>query len=100
MIVTNTTYDNSVTLARDHAEEKGFYFIQDTGLPDYTEIPLWIMQGYCLLAEEATIQLTNLEVRPTHVFLQCGVGSFTAAVAAFLYNKYERNPPKIIVFEP
>ena len=38
--------------------------------------------------------------QPTHVFLQSGVGSFAAAIAAFLHNKYPENPPRVIVFEP
>ncbi len=36
----------------------------------------WIMQGYATLADEAVEQMAAMGIaRPTHVFLQAGVGA-------------------------
>ena len=58
--------------------------VQDTAWPGYEEIPHWIMQGYTTLALVALEQMRALgRDRPTHIFLQAGVGSFAAAVLGF-----------------
>ena len=37
--------------------------------------------------------------RPTHVFIQAGVGSLAGAVQGYFANRYPENPPKVIVVE-
>ena len=37
--------------------------------------------------------------RPTHVFIQAGVGSLAGAVQGFFANRYPENPPKVVVVE-
>ena len=90
-------YDDAVRLSRQEAEEKGWVIVQDTSWEGYEEIPGRIMQGYCTMALEAYEQLPQ---KPTHIFLQAGVGSMAAAVAAFFAEVYGENRPKVIIVEP
>ena len=96
--ITDATYDDCVRRAARDAEKNGWLLVQDTSWPGYERIPGLIMQGYTTMALEAVEQLGD-EI-PTHVFLQAGVGSMAAAVAAFLANYYGERRPKIIIVEP
>ena len=98
--VTDLNYDDTVRLAFETAREKGWLAIQDTARPDYTEIPVWIMQGYVTMFAETVDQLSQAGIRPTHVFLQAGVGSFAAAATGYLVNTFKKNPPRFIIMEP
>lgn len=54
------------------------------------------MQGYGSMAGEAAEQLREVSVnRPTHVFVQAGVGSLAGAVVGYFTNLYPENPPEI-----
>lgn len=78
-------YDDAVRYAAQQAQEKGWTLIQDTSWPGYEEIPTWIVQGYTTLAREAADQLAEAGVdRPTHVFLQAGVGAMARRRAGIL----------------
>ena len=90
-------YDDAVRLSRQEAEKNGWIVIQDTSWEGYEKIPAWIMQGYCTMALESCEQLPQ---KPTHIFLQAGVGSMAAAVAAFFASVYGENRPKVILVEP
>jgi len=96
--ITDLNYDDAVRLAQSNAKKNGWVVVQDTSWPGYEEIPRWIMQGYTTMAAEAVLQLK--EVRPTHIFLQAGVGAMAGAVAGFLTNVYRENPPVITIVEP
>ena len=96
--ITAFNYDDTVRLAARRAGENGWVLVQDTTWPGYEEIPTWIMQGYTTMALEAVRQLGG--VRPTHVFLQAGVGAMAGAVAAFFASLYGAERPRIIVVEP
>lgn len=96
--ITDRNYDGAVRLASERAEENGWILVQDTTWPGYEEIPTWIMQGYTTMALEAVRQLGD--ARPTHVFLQAGVGAMAGALTAFFVHYYGKNRPKIIVVEP
>ena len=82
-------------LAKD-AEKNGWVVIQDTAWPGYEEIPLWIMQGYSTMADEA---LGKMPVDPTHVFAQAGVGSMAAAVQAVVANRHYKREPVFTILE-
>ena len=74
--------------------------VQDTAWEGYEEIPAWIMQGYGTMAAEAARQLRQEEIgRPTHVFVQAGVGSLAGAVVGYFTNLFPNDPPKFIVME-
>ncbi|MDD7267416.1 MAG: diaminopropionate ammonia-lyase [Lachnospiraceae bacterium] len=94
-------YDDCVRLAAAEAEKvPNGIVVQDTAWDGYEEIPAWIMQGYGTMALEASEQLTEYGCeRPTHVFVQAGVGSLAGAVTGYFANRYPNNPPKIVVVE-
>ena len=94
-------YDDCVRLAAEHAATtpRGVV-VQDTAWDGYEEIPSWIMQGYGTMASEADEQLhENGCDRPTHVFVQAGVGSLAGAATGYFANRYPENPPKVVVVE-
>ncbi len=77
--------------AAEAAKTEHGIMVQDTAWDGYEEIPSWIMQGYGTLVLEADKQLKKNGVdRPTHVFVQAGVGSLAGAVVGYFANKYPR----------
>jgi diaminopropionate ammonia-lyase len=56
------------------------------------------MQGYLTMFDEAFEQL-GMDI-PTHVFLQCGVGSFAASFQAYLVQRFGGQSPIFTVTEP
>lgn len=93
--VTDKNYDDTVKTAYEFSKENSAYFVQDTSFPGYTEIPGYINTGYCVMAREALLQAKDF----THVFLQAGVGSMAAAVAAY-YDNYMQKKPISVAVEP
>lgn len=99
--VTDFNYDDTVKYVSKKAIENGWEMIQDTSWEGYEEVPKWIMQGYTTMAEETVRQINEMGViRPTHVFLQAGVGSMAAAVLAYYINLYGNDYPIAITVEP
>ena len=94
-------YDDCVRLAaREAAETPRGVIVQDTAWEGYEEIPSWIMEGYGTMAMEAGEQLKEAgDERPTHVFVQAGVGSLAGAVVGYFANLYADNPPIFVVVE-
>ena len=95
---TEQTYDEAVERARIDAEANGWVLLQDMAWPGYEQIPRWVMQGYLTLIHEVMDQLG--EAPPTHVFLQCGVGSFAASITAYLVERFGAERPTVFVVEP
>ncbi|MBR3164642.1 MAG: diaminopropionate ammonia-lyase [Lachnospiraceae bacterium] len=97
--ITELNYDDAVRLARKCADQYGWVLVQDTAWEGYEEIPGWIMEGYITMAAEAVEQLGG--EKPTHVFLQAGVGAMAGAVCGYfaaLYGNQDR--PVITIVEP
>ena len=99
--IEEVNYDECVRMAAAAAKETPHgVVVQDTAWAGYEEIPSWIMQGYGTMAMEADEQLSEDGCgRPTHVFIQAGVGSLAGAVQGYFANRYPENPPKVIVVE-
>lgn len=99
--IEEVNYDDCVRMAAaEAAQTEHGVVVQDTAWEGYEEIPAWIMQGYGTMAGEAAEQLKAAGVeRPTHVFVQAGVGSLAGAVVGYFANLYPENPPKFIVME-
>lgn len=95
--ITTMNYDDTVRYTNKLAQQNNWVIVQDTAWEGYTEIPLWIMQGYMTMALEAYEQLP---VKPTHIFLQAGVGSLAGAVQGFFANVYGTECPITIIVEP
>ena len=99
--IDDLNYDDCVRVAAaEAAKTEHGIVLQDTAWEGYEEAPSWIMQGYGTLILEATEQLRALEVnRPSHVFVQAGVGCLAGAVVGFFANLFPTDPPKFIVME-
>jgi len=90
-------YDLAVAYAGKMAKQKKWILVQDTSWKGYENIPKHIMQGYCTLMTE--IQSQKKKFKPTHVFVQAGVGSFAASILGFLCNTQPKNRPFFTVVE-
>lgn len=98
--ITDMNYDDAVRLAAKNAEETNGVIVQDTAWEGYEEIPTWIMQGYGTMALEAIEQLKSCGVeRPTHIFVQAGVGSLAAAVQGVFASIYGKDCPITVIAE-
>lgn len=99
--IEEVNYDECVRMAAAAAAKTpNGVVVQDTAWAGYEEIPSWIMQGYGTMAMEASEQLQETGTdRPTHVFVQAGVGSLAGAVQGYFANKYPENPPTVVVVE-
>lgn len=99
--IEEVNYDECVRMAAvAAAQTPNGVVVQDTAWKGYEEIPSWIMQGYGTMALEASGQLTALGVdRPTHVFVQAGVGSLAGAIQGYFANRYPDNTPTVVVVE-
>lgn len=94
------SYDDSVEQARRDAAAMGAILVSDTAdTPECADdpLPVRVMQGYTVIAEEIRAQLSPDE-RPTHLFVQAGVGGLAAAMA----SRFGGTPdaPRIIIVEP
>ncbi|WP_278562870.1 diaminopropionate ammonia-lyase [Collinsella tanakaei] len=99
--IEEVNYDECVRMAAAEADacERGV-IVQDTAWEGYEKIPSWIMEGYGTMASEAAKQLREAAInRPTHVFVQAGVGSLAGAVVGYFANLYPDNPPTFVVME-
>ena len=92
-------YDEAVVQVANDADANGWQVVSDTSYEGYQEIPSWVMQGYALMVEEAFLQLPETN-RPTHIFIQGGVGGLAAAVCGHLWETYGPKRPVITVVEP
>ena len=99
--IEDVNYDDCVRMAAaEAAETKHGVVVQDTAWEGYEEIPSWIMQGYGTMANEAAEQLRQVGInRPTHVFVQAGVGSLAGAVIGYFTNLFPNDPPTFVVME-
>ena len=99
--IEEVNFDDCVKMpAAEAAKTEHGIIVQDTAWAGYEEIPSWILQGYGTLVLEADKQLKENGVdRPTHVFVQAGVGSLAGAVVGYFAHKYKENPPVMVVCE-
>ena len=97
-VITDLNYDQVVDYAGKLAQEKGWILVQDTSWEGYEEVPCRIIEGYLTMAAETENQMKG--DRPTHIFLQAGVGSMAGGIAAYYLNRYQEDPPRITIVEP
>ena len=94
-------YDDSVHAATRAAEQHGWEIVSDTSWPGYVDVPRDVMQGYTVMLIETLQQLQAAGARrPTHVFVQGGVGGLAAAVCAHLWEEMGSDAPITVVVEP
>jgi len=98
--ITEFNYDDAVRLAASQGKENRWVMVQDTAWEGYEEIPTWIMQGYGTMASEALEQLRELNVeKPTHIFVQAGVGSLAGAVQGYFASVFKDECPTTVIVE-
>lgn len=95
--ITDMNYDDTVRYAASLAEEKGWVLVQDTAWEGYEAIPADIMRGYTTMGCEIDRELSQ---KPTHLFLQAGVGSMAGAMAGYFASLRKDECPRIIIVEP
>lgn len=97
VVRTAGNYDDAVRQADLDAKQYGRFVISDTSYPGYMDVPRDVMQGYQLMVEEAAQQLSE---RPTHIFVQAGVGGLAAAVCGYFWERDAGDRPTFVVVEP
>lgn len=99
--VVDGNYDDAVRQCERDARANGWQVVSDTSWPGYEDIPRAVMQGYTTLLGETQEQLAAQGIiRPTHIFLQAGVGAFAAAMIAFYEKLFGADAPVAVVVEP
>lgn len=99
--ITEVNYDDAVRMAKKKADEIGGYCVQDTAWEGYEDIPGWICQGYTTIAAEALDQMKlDGAAKPTHMFLQAGVGSFAGGMLGYFANVFKEQLPITTIVEP
>ena len=98
--ITKLSYDDTVKYAREVSDKNGWILIQDTAWDGYEKIPSWIIQGYLTMASEIVEELDGQEIRPSHIFLQAGVGAMAGGILSFFADCYGYNKPTVIIVEP
>jgi len=91
------SYDDAVRHAAAEARRHGWTVVSDTSYAGYTDIPRDVMHGYGVMAGEAFEQIPE---RPTHIFMQAGVGGAAAAVAALSWQLWGAERPRLVAVEP
>lgn len=97
VVRTPGNYDAAVRRADADAKAQGRFVISDTSYPGYMDVPRDVMQGYQLMVQEAATQMVE---RPTHIFVQAGVGGLAAAVCGYFWERDGGARPQFVVVEP
>ena len=98
--ITDMNYDDAVRMTAEEAEKHGWVVVQDTAWEGYEEIPTWIMQGYGTMSAESLEQLNTLGIeKPTHIFVQAGVGALAGSVQGYFASLFKENRPKTVIVE-
>lgn len=91
-------YDDSVRKAADHARQFHRILVSDTSNDDNLDVPRQVTLGYTVMLKEIIEQLAG--ERPTHVFIQGGVGGIASAVCSYFWQHWGEDRPRLIVVEP
>lgn len=95
VVIEGDDYEASMAGAFKAAEDNGWTLLSDSSWDGYFDLPHRLMEGYLAMAAECTEQME----KPTHIFLQAGVGGLAGACSA-LFRDVWGDDPKIIVVEP
>ncbi len=97
---TKGTYDDAVDAAEAAARAGGGILVADTANDPADLVVRDVMAGYGVIAAEVRRQIDGTgQPRPTHLFVQAGVGGLAAALAAGLKD-WLAPPAMIVVAEP
>jgi diaminopropionate ammonia-lyase len=94
------TYDDTVDAALHAARSGEGILVADTSEDADDPVVADVVDGYGVIAYEAHRQYDEADIpRPTHVFVQAGVGGLAAAMAACMCAWMDQ-PAQIVVVEP
>jgi diaminopropionate ammonia-lyase len=94
------TYDDAVDHAVATAARGEGILIPDTSTDAGNAVVRDVMAGYALLTRELVVQFREeMNDRPSHVFVQAGVGGLAAAMAEGLRDLLQ-SPARLLVVEP
>ncbi len=93
------SFDDAVRAASDTAVTEGWHVVPDTAAGGNIGASGDVMQGYALLADEAVAQLPPA-TRPSHLFVQAGVGGLAAAVCGQFWQAFGADRPVTVTVEP
>lgn len=96
VIRVDADYDESVRVARRESEANGWLVVSDTSWEGYTQVPMDVMAGYGVMADEIA---AGISTAPTHFLIQAGVGGLAAAMTARLRQKMG-DAMRIVAVEP
>lgn len=91
-------YDESVRTADREAKANNRIIVSDTSYPGYMEIPKDVALGYTVMLAEIIEQLDG--DKPTHVFIQGGVGGLASAVCGYFWDHWGEARPRFVIVEP
>ncbi|WP_038375141.1 diaminopropionate ammonia-lyase [Brachyspira alvinipulli] len=97
VIVSEYNYDDTLKLVIEKSKEMGWYHIQDQAWDGYIDTANYISQGYTAIAEE--IKNKMLDIKPTHIILQAGAGTFALGIMAYYTNLFKDNKPHMTIIE-
>ena len=78
------------------AADEGWILLSDSSWPGYLDVPLGVMEGYLVLADEI---IGAIDPAATHVLVQAGVGGLAAALCALVRERWG-DAPQVVVIEP
>lgn len=94
------TYDDAVQVAQAAALQAHCLLIPDTTSDPNDLVVKDVMAGYGLLTDELCAQFAAIgDIRPSHAFIQAGVGGLAAAIADG-FGPHMHEPGRLIVVEP
>ena len=99
VLIVDGTYDDAVAEAAAAASRSEGLLIPDTSEDPDDPVVRDVMQGYAVMTAEMKIQFRVESTRPTHIFVQAGVGGLAATIAQEL-QAMMAEPRHVIVVEP
>jgi diaminopropionate ammonia-lyase len=100
IIWSSGTYDDAVVEAVAAARRGDGILVPDTSSDADDAAVRDVMAGYAILTQELVSQFRNdVDDRPSHVFVQAGVGGLAAAMAEGIRDLIRR-PKRLIIVEP
>lgn len=81
--VVDGSYDDSIAATMKEAESSGAMLVMDTSWEGYSQIPLWVVDGYASMHGEVDRQLEeSCGKRPSLCIASVGVGSWAQSVVS------------------
>lgn len=100
VVLVEGTYDDAVRAAAADASSEEVVLVADTSADPADPTVAGVMDGYRVIAGELRSQLDGAGTRrPTHLFVQAGVGGLAAALTDGL-RSYLDAPARVVVVEP